>query len=69
MFNQIGRMSHEWNFIGSSVDIKPTLSQYPDMPAGARFHELNTGIKYIFDGTNWLIYNLLELAIATKLGM
>lgn len=36
------------NYIGLSTDTKPS-----GVPAGSTFHEKNTGIQYIYDGTEW----------------
>ena len=48
-------------YLGLSTDTKPM----DDIPAGSKFTEINTGLKWIFDGTNWiedmtLIYALTE---------
>ncbi len=48
---------------GLSNDTKPTGA---DVPLGSKFYELNTGKKFIWDGTSWvddisLIYALSQI--------
>lgn len=38
------------NYIGLSTDSKPTT----DTPPGSIFRELNTGQRWIWDGSNWI---------------
>jgi hypothetical protein len=66
---QVSTLTPNHIFIGESLDIKPGILDYPSLMVGDQFHELNTGIKYLWDGVDWRIYNLLELTIAQKLGV
>ena len=48
-----GNRPHRQHFYGDSTDTKPTNSYIGDL-----FYELDTGIEYIFDGANWIVYEL-----------
>ncbi|MEN6305789.1 MAG: hypothetical protein ABFD96_23895 [Armatimonadia bacterium] len=56
----IGATYHK--FIGLSSDTKPT-----DVAAGATFQELNTGLCWIFDGSDWV--EDLSMIYAVNQGM
>ena len=49
------------NFMGESNDTKPT-----EAPVGSTFYEENTGVKFIWNGANWvedlsMIYALSQI--------
>ena len=48
-----GNRPHRQHFYGDSTDTKPTNTYIGDL-----FYELDTGIEYIFDGANWIVYEL-----------
>ena len=48
-----GNRPHRQHFYGNSTDTKPTNTYIGDL-----FYELDTGIEYIFDGANWIVYEL-----------
>ena len=56
------RSEQDHMFIGESSEDKPAYAS-----TGVIFHELDTGIKYIFDGTTWRVYNVVEMQLLSKL--
>lgn len=48
-----GNRPHRQHFYGDSTDAKPINAYVSDL-----FYELDTGIEYIFDGANWIVYEL-----------
>ena len=48
-----GNRPHRQHFYGNSTDTKPTNTYIGDL-----FYELDTSIEYIFDGANWIVYEL-----------
>lgn len=45
----VTRVSTPHHYVGLAADEKPTQ----DVPPGSRFYEVDTGLEFIFDGTDW----------------
>lgn len=42
------RITTPHHYVGVAADAKPA----EDVPAGSRFFEIDTGLEYVFDGTD-----------------
>ena len=47
----VNLISNQSLYIALSSDVKPT-----DVNIGSRLLETDTNLKYIFDGSNWILY-------------
>ena len=58
----VHKITNNDEFVCDSSDVKPT-----PVGVGARITELNTGLKFIYDGANWIedltLYAAVKMAL------